>query len=352
MIRTRAIHISIAVAIAACAFVAASRARDDAGDWIKKGKRALDDGRVAEAESSFARAAAIGSGDDRSEALFLRASVTRSGKEAETLYRRLLDTDPSGGYSRRAVVELAKIQFATGRYEGAYSTLHESHASDESEEASLFEGMSAVMLRRYDDAMAPLQHVRKGRAKVWATLSLAEAMDGKGQNSEACAQYESLARARVSPAAWYRYAECLEKAGNKGEALKEYAALVEAFPLTPEAVRATEKQAQPAVATTAPTESNAPATSEQKDEKPRGAGFTIQFGSFGERANAIKMQSEIKKQYPNVRIDSELVNYKEVFRVRCGFYASRDAAQQAGEQMSKALGEPYTIMPVAASNER
>jgi len=41
-----------------------------------------------------------------------------------------------------------------------------------------------------------------------------------------------------------------------------------------------------------------------------------------------------------------------VFRVRCGFYASRDAAQQAGEQMSKALGEPFTIMPVAASNER
>ena len=106
------------------------------------------------------------------------------------------------------------------------------------------------------------------------------------------------------------------------------------------------------MATTAPTESNAPAPSEEKDEKPRGAGFTIQFGSFGERANAIKMQSDIKKQYPNVRIDSELVNYKEVFRVRCGFYASRDAAQQAGEQMSKALGEPYTIMPVAASNER
>jgi TolA-binding protein len=278
--------------------------------------------------------------------------VTRSGKEAETLYRTLLDTDPSGGYSRRAVVELAKIQFAMGRYEGAYATLHESNASDESEEASLFEGMSAVMLHRYDDAIPVLERVRKGRAKVWATLSLAEAMDGKGQNAEACAQYDALARARVSPAAWYRSAECLEKAGNKDEARKEYAALAEAFPLTPEAVRATEKQAPPAVATSTPPEPTAPATSEEKDEKPRGAGFTIQFGSFGERANAIKMQSEIKAQYPGVRIDSELVNYKEVFRVRYGFYASRDAAQQAGEQMSKGLGEPYTIMPVAASNDR
>jgi cell division septation protein DedD len=352
LIRTRTIHISIAVAIAAvCVFVAASRAREDAGDWIKKGKRALDDGHVAAAESSFARAAAIGSGDDRSEALFLRASVTRSGKEAEALYRTLLDTDPSGGYSRRAVVELAKIQFATGRYEGAYATLHESDASDESEEASLFEGMAAVMLRRYDDAMAPLQHVRKGRAKVWAMLSLAEATDGRGQNSEACAQYEALARARVSPAAWYRHAECLEKSGNKDEALKEYAALVEAFPLTPEAVRASEKQASPPAPATSSSETPPPAPPGAQDS-PRGAGFTVQFGSFGERANAIKMQSEIKKQYPNVRIDSELVNYKEVFRVRCGFYATRDAAQQAGEQMSKALGEPFTIMPVAASNER
>lgn len=352
MIRTRTIHISLALAIAAmCALVAASGAREDAGDWIKKGKRALDDGRVAEAESSFARAAAIGSGDDRSEALFLRASVTRSGKEAESIYRKLIDTDPSGGYSRRAVVELAKIQFATGRYEGAYATLHESNASDESEEASLFEGMSAVMLHRYDDAIPVLERVRKGRAKVWATLSLAEAMEGKGQSAEACAQYDALARARVSPAAWYRHAECLEKAGNKDEARKEYVALAEAFPLTPEAVRATEKQAQPVAATSTPPEP-APEPSADRDEKPRGAGFTVQFGSFGERANAIKMQSEIKPQYPNVRIDSELVNYKEVFRVRCGFYATRDAATAAGQQMSKALGEPFTIMPVAASNER
>ncbi len=335
-----------------CALVAASRARDDAGDWIRKGKRALDDGRVAEAESSFVRAAALGSGGDRSEAWFLRAGITHSGTQAEALYKKLIASDPDGEYAKEAVLELAKIQFAMGRYEGAYSTLHESNACDESEEACLFEGMSAVMLRRYDDATAPLERVRKGRAKAWATLALAEATDGRGQNSEACAQYGALARARVSPAAWYRYAECLEKAGNKDEARKEYAALAEAFPLTPEAVRAVEKRAQPAAAAATTPASSAPPASPVQDERPRGAAFTVQFGSFGERGNAIKFQSEIRKQYPNVRIDSELVNYKEVFRVRVGFYATRDAATSAGEQMSKAIGEPFTIMPVAASNER
>jgi len=230
--------------------------------------------------------------------------------------------------------------------------LHDSNACDESEEACLFEGMSAVMLRHFDDAMAPLQHVRKGRARVWATLSLAEALDGKGQNSEACAQYDALARAKVSPAAWYRHAECLEKAGNPDEARKEYAELAEAFPLTPEAVRAAEKQTPPAPATSTPAapEPEAPAPSAAQDDKPRGAGYTIQFGSFGERANAIKLASDIKKLYPAVRIDSELVKYKEVFRVRYGFYSTREGAQQAGEQISKALGgESFTIMPIPAS---
>jgi len=332
-----------------CALVAASLAREDAGDLIKRGKHALDDGRVAEAESSFARAAAVGSGDDRSEALFLRAGITHSGKEAEALYRKLIEGDPDGGYTKRAVVELAKIQFSMGLYEGAYATLHESNASDESDEAGLFEGMAAVMLHRYDDAVAPLQHVRKGRERVWAALSLAEAMDGKGQTELACAQYDALARARVSPAAWYRHAECLEKAGNKDEAMKEYTALAEAFPLTPEAVRAGEKQALPAAATSSPAAESTPPPSPAQDENPRGAGFTIQFGSFGERANAIKLAAEIKKVYPAVRIDSELVNYKEVFRVRYGFYATREAAQQAGAQISKSVTEPYTIMPIPAN---
>jgi cell division septation protein DedD len=175
-------------------------------------------------------------------------------------------------------------------------------------------------------------------------------MDGKGQNELACAQYDALARARVSPAAWYRHAECLEKAGNKDEALKEYAALAEAFPLTPEAVRAGEKQAvAPAANASSPAAESTPPPSSAQDESPRGAGFTLQFGSFGERGNAIKLAAEIKKVYPAVRIDSELVNYKEVFRVRYGFYSTREAAQQAGAQVSKAVTEPYTIMPIPAN---
>jgi cell division septation protein DedD len=344
LIRSRAIRISLALAAAALAIGASSRARDDAGDFIKRGKRALEDGRLAEAESSFAIAGKLGSGKDHAEALFLRAGVVRSGRDAEKYYRELLDADPSGEYAARARLELAKIQFATGLYESAYATLHESNACGESEEACLFEGMSAVMLRHYGDAKPALQRVRKGRAKVWASLSLAEATEGAGESEAACAQYDALARARVSPAAWYRHAECLEKAGDREGAQREFAALSEAFPATPEAVRAAEKRS----AAAAPEPAPAAPVAGRDESAPRGAGYTIQFGSFGERANAIKLASEIKRTYPAVRIDSELVNHREVFRVRYGFFASRDAAAELCADMTKTLGEPCTIMPVTA----
>jgi septal ring-binding cell division protein DamX len=82
-----------------------------------------------------------------------------------------------------------------------------------------------------------------------------------------------------------------------------------------------------------------------------GTGYTLQFGSFTERANAIKLASEIKKRYPAVRIDSELVNYREVFRVRYGQYATRAECQAAGEAMAKEIEERFTVMPITRATD-
>jgi tetratricopeptide (TPR) repeat protein len=319
----------------------ASLAREDAGDLIRRGKKDLAAGRVVAAESTFARAAAMADGDERSEALFLQAGVVRSGAEAEALYRRLLDEDPDGDWSEQATLELAKIEFATGRYEGARGRLRDGRACERSEEACLFEGMAAVMLEDFDGAIRVLERVRRGRAKTWAALSLAEAEEGAGRGEEACRRYESLARARVNPAAWYRYAECLEQGGDAGTARREYEALAEAFAQTPEAIRAAEKLSVGEAPRTPPEPEVA-----DEDEAPRGPGYTVQFGSFTDRANAIKLAARIKKTYPGVRIDSELVNYREVFRVRIGHYPTRGAAQSAGESMARELDESFTIMPV------
>ena len=197
MIRIRAILISLVIAAAALAIAVASRARDDAGDFIRRGKDAAEDGRIAQADSLFARAVSMAEGGERLEAMFLRAGVVRSGREAETLYRQLIDADPAGDYTPRAQLELAKIQYSRGLYEGAYATLHESAICEESEEACLFQGMSAVMLHRFDEARPALERVRKGRAKTWAALSLAEVVIVQGVGTVAAAPERRSVPARV-----------------------------------------------------------------------------------------------------------------------------------------------------------
>lgn len=333
-----------AVALALCvAMASAAGARDDADDLIRRGRRESADGRYAAAESTFARAARIAHGEERGEALFAQAGLARSARDASALYERVIADEAAGEWAGRSALELAKIHFAMGRYEAARGVLRASRVSTNSDEAALFEGMSAVMAGDFDAAVAPLERIRRGRHRTWAMVSLAEADAGSGRGDEACRLYESLARARVSPAAWYRHAECIEAAGDAERARAEYAALAEAYPQTPEAIRCAGKLSAEADAVPPPAR-----TDDDEDQAviPPGKGYTIQFGSFGDRANAIRLSSRIKETYPGVRIDSELVNYREVFRVRFGYYPSREEAEAAARDMAARLDERYTIMPV------
>jgi tetratricopeptide (TPR) repeat protein len=246
--------------------------------------------------------------------------------------------EDDGEWGEQAALELAKIDFALGHYESAREVLRAERLSSFSDEAALFEGMSAVMAGDFEGALPPLERVKRGRYRTWAAVVVAEAEAGAGRTAEACRLYESLARARVSPAAWYRYAECLEAAGETERARREYQSLAEAYPQTPEAIRCAGKLAPEAEVVTPPRQEATPV--------PPGRGYTIQFGSFGDRANAIRLSQRIKESYPGVRIDSELVNYREVFRVRFGYYASREEAEAAATDMTSRLDERYTIMPV------
>lgn len=332
----------VVAALALCAaFAVDAGARDDAGDLIRRARREAAAGRYAEAESAFARAARMADGEERAEALFARAGLMRSAREATQTYERVMADAGAGQWSGRAALELAKIHYAMGRYEAARDVIRTARLSASSDEAALFEGMAAVMAGDFEAAVAPLERVRRGRHRAWAMTALAEAEAGAGHRDEACRLYESLARARVNPAAWYRYAECLEASGDEGEARAEYTALAQAYPQTPEAIRCAEKLAPVQEA------AQSAARDEEEEQKiPPGKGYTIQFGSFGDRSNAIRLAARIKEAYPGVRIDSELVNYREVFRVRFGYYASRDEAETAAKEMASHLDERYTIMPV------
>ncbi len=147
----------------------------------------------------------------------------------------------------------------------------------------------------------------------------------------------------------YRYGECLEKAGRFRAALGTSIEEVRTeYSQTPEAILAGEKlEALRADTAEKTRETNPePARSPTRRETPLAAGFTLQFGSFNDRANAIKLAAELKRKVSGVRIDSELVNFKEVHRVRSGYFKTRAEAERRAEEIARQTGENCAIMPL------
>lgn len=341
--------LSAAAAIAVLGAVSTAAPRDDAGDLIRRAKKDLEAGRIVAADSGFALAAQMAEGDERAEAMFLRAGIVRSGKQAEELYQRIANDFVETEWARPAALELVKILYATGRYESARVVIREQDLCAREDQACVFDGMAANMLRDYSAAASSLARVTRGREKQWAAISLAEAQEGLGNDAMACERYADMARSH--PTAWLRHAECIENGGDAEGAKREYEALADAYPYSPEAIRASAKISPPPPQVATPPDAGTVPGVPGETPKLGGTGYTIQFGSFADRGNAIKLAAKIKSVYPAVRIDSELVNYREVFRVRYGQYATRDEAQAAGEAMARQVDERYTVMPIAASRQ-
>jgi tetratricopeptide (TPR) repeat protein len=299
-------------------------------------------GRFDEAEAAFERALEGASGELLEETRFRLAQLKRDATEAEVLYRRIIDDDRDGEWAKRAQLELAKVDYALGNYGEAYRRLSEAGACDVSDEACLFRGLSAVLLERYEMAEQPLSRIRRGRLRTWAHLSLAEAAMGRGRRDEACERYESIAGTMISPTAIYRYAECLEDRGDVEGAMGQYREILRSFRDTPEAVLASEKLQRIA----RPAAQVPPEPESKHGVEVLDAGFTLQFGSFRDRGNAIKLAARIKRLFPGARIDSELVRYREYHRVRYGYFHTREEARAEGEEISRQINVDYTIMPL------
>ncbi|MBP2681806.1 MAG: Sporulation related domain, partial [Candidatus Krumholzibacteriota bacterium] len=171
---------------------------------------------------------------------------------------------------------------------------------------------------------------------------------GLENREEGCRRYRSVAQSAGNPTAMYRYGECLEEQGETGSARGVFEEIVGKFEDTPEALLAGQKLR--AIRSTP--SSQPPATAEsQPGGEPGGTpplttGFTLQFGSFQDRTNAIKLAAELKRDLPGVRIDSDLVDSKEVHRVRYGFFKSRAEAERRAEEVAREIGEPCAIMPL------
>jgi len=299
--------------------------------------------RFEEAEKKLTEIARHSSRETRQEALYLLAGLKQSGPEAELVYREVIDIGDESDWSKKASLEIAKIRYATGNYEDALEIIKDSYACDESDEACLFYGLSAVMLERYEEAKRPLSRIKRGRLRTWAYLSLAEIEMALDNREEACRKYEAMANTMINPTAIYRYAECLEGGGNTEQAREEFYELVKNFKNTPEAILASEKlQIMGKTDVTEP--SRSPGEQSYADSEPFVEGFTIQFGSFYDRYNAIKLAAKLKRLYPNVRIDSDLVGSREIHRVRLGYFRTREEAQSRADAITRETGDEIAIM--------
>ena len=149
-----------------------------------------------------------------------------------------------------------------------------------------------------------------------------------------------MMRSPVAATAKYRYGECLEKEGDVAGARGIYEQVRSEYAQTPEAILAGEKleALRAGAREKSEAESGAAAPADGGD-KSAASGFTLQFGSFGDRANAIKLAAELKGKVPGVRIDSELVNFKEVHRVRSGYFKTRAEAERMAEEIARRAGE-------------
>lgn len=313
-----------------------------ANELLENARRDLHNHRYADAESTLSVLALSARGKELQESLFLLAGLNSNVAEATRLYRRIIEVDPGDDWAKRAQLELSKIQYALGNYEESLRILEQSRACDVSDEACLFQGLSAIMLKRYSDARRPLSSIRRGKFSTWAYLSLAEVELGMNRPREACNKYEALAGAMIIPAALYRHGECLENKGDVEGAEDEYRQIIESFRDTPEAVLAVEKLSR--LANRDQPDAVPVAVDTVEGQEQFKTGFTIQFGSFRDRGNAIKLSAKIKRVFPGVRVDSELINYREYHRVRYGYYRTREEAQAKAEEIAREINEDFTIM--------
>jgi TolA-binding protein len=305
---------------------------------IERARRDISALRYEQAEQQLVDIARSTAGEERQEALYLLAGLKNSVAEAQMIYQEVVDIEPRSEWSHKSQVELAKIHYAVGDYGQAFRILDGSSACRSSEEACYFQGLSAVMLKRYDDARDALSRVRRGSYRPWAFLALAEVDMQTADAAGACRRYRSMARSGLSPTAMYRYGECLEKSGESEEAAAVFGNVVRNFRDTPEALLADQKLRALANA------ASRPVLEPAEGQEPLRSGFTLQFGAFHDRTNAIKLMAQLKQTLPGVRIDSELLHYKEVHRVRFGYFATRQEAQQKANEISSQIREPVSIM--------
>ena len=345
----RVIAIVIGSAVLAAAALSANRGIKRAEELFRR----KDYGRARSA------LAADTSSMDRSTlaaALLLLARIETDYAKAEMLYRRVLASEDKAA-AGRARLELASMRYATGDYAAALDLLSATalEGSDRDvERGAFFAALCRAQLGDDAGAAAGFERITHGVYAPWSMLARAEIDSRAGRLPAAMEKYESASRSGRHPGALFRLGECFERLGERDKALDTYRALIREHPRSFETAKANEKIQLLTAAKGKARDDKQPGGSEPagtqlRDVRP-GAGerrtYTIQFGSFETKANALAVAGKLEGTFRGVRVERFEHEGRVMHRVRVGMYENRESAVKDIERAKERLGLSGAIIPL------
>lgn len=295
------------------------------------------------------------SGNALLDAKTLLASLETDPREAGRLYESISGSDKSGR-SLRALLELAKISYATGAYREVVDVLDKipsGSRAPERYEALYFKGLALKEIGDLENAFETFESIDRGDYLFWSSMALAELDIQFGRIRKAVERYETIAGGHSNPIAGFRLGECYEILGEKEKAVDVYSNLSRLFPESLEAPQAKEKiQAISSGKGNIPRVKNREGGEREETggsaRESGGAGgqyYSLQFGAFSVRKNAEDFFQELKGGIDNLTITSYEKGGKVWYRVRAGRYPSREKAEAAARKCMEQTGYSSKVLP-------
>lgn len=160
----------------------------------------LNDGKFAEAVVEYTRVLKI---DPENGTAFLRIGMAQSrlNKEAEALaaFEKAIEFGEKENASKQiSVIYLKKsVAFMNAKnWTGVFDNAKKSNGYNESGQSLKLMGLSAVQLKKFDDAISSLEQYyamdTNAKDKASTIYNLATAYEGKGNNAKACGYYKQI----------------------------------------------------------------------------------------------------------------------------------------------------------------
>lgn len=308
----------------------------------------LAEGDVVRSEALLRRTLRTTKEDDpgRAAALLALAGVTEVEQSLE-LYAEVIRGWPGSTEAGRARLELARYRYATGAYWAALGQLAElRRGHPDFPDADLGQhlaGSTELALGRPDRALAAfgegLALQPEPLVEAWLWIGSGDAHRASGRKEDAAAAYSHAIRgpAAAAPLARLALAEIEAERGNLSQARALYEQVAGESPGHYAAARRAlvELERRGVVTTEEPAQPQPPEAPNQtdRDEKPP-AVWAIQVGAFADQHKAEALAQRMLDAGHRTELATRRVGGKPFYRVLVGEYQSRDAAYQAGLDIS------------------